>query len=228
MKNLIFKPFIVIASLWGRLIPEHLVLVWQDLRKKCYAAYLKHYFVGAENLIIDSMPVHFIGGKYIKLGRNVSLGRYANLLAVYQWENCGQKFTPQIILGDNVVIAPYCRIGCINRVEIGEWTTMGQRVYITDHTHGDVSYDQLNLPPRHRPLYSKGPVKIGAYVHLGENCCIMPGVTIGDHSVIGAGSIVTHDIPPYSVAAGNPAKILKTITASSDSPREKDLNNCDN
>ena len=210
-KELIFKPIIAIASLWGRLLPERIVLIWQDLRNKCYAAYLKHFFVGAEDLIIDSLPVYFIGGKYIRLGKKVSLGRNANLLAVYRWENCGQEFTPQIILADNVVVAPYCRIACIERVEIGEWTTMGQRVYITDHTHGDVSYEQLSLPPRYRPLYSKGPVKIGAYVHLGENCCVMPGVTIGDHSVIGAGSIVTHDIPPYSVAAGNPAKVLKTI-----------------
>ena len=132
-------------------------------------------------------------------------------MTVRQLKQGSVKFNPQIVLGDNVVMAPFCRIGCINRVELGEWTTMGQRVYITDHTHGDVSPEQLNLPPRHRPLCSKGPVKIGAYVHLGENCCIMPGVTIGDHSVIGAGAIVTHDIPPYSVAAGNPARVLKTI-----------------
>ena len=212
MKRFIFKPIIAIASLWGRLLPKNLKFVWQSLKYDCYAAYIRHYFVGAENLIIDSLPVHFVGGKYIRLGRNVSLGRHASLFAVYRWENSGQEFKPQIVLKDNVVIAPFTRIGCIDRVEIGEWTTTGQRVYITDHTHGDVSYEQLNLPPRHRPLYSKGPVVIGAYVHIGEGSCIMPGVTIGDHSVIGAGSIVTHDIPPYSVAAGNPARVLKTVS----------------
>lgn len=211
MKNLIFKPLIAMASLWGRLLPERLKLVWQDLHNKCYAAYIRHFFVGAENLIANGSPVRFIGGRHIHIGRDVTLGHDAELIAVYQWENCNQKFNPQIVLGDNVVLAPFSRIGCIDRVEIGEWTTTGQRVYITDHTHGDVSVEQLNLPPRHRPLFSKGPVKIGAYVHLGENCCIMPGVTIGDYSVIGAGSIVTHDIPPYSIAAGNPARVLKAI-----------------
>ena len=145
------------------------------------------------------------------MGRRVMLGSWTRLEATYRWDICSQTFTPQVVIGDNVVLAPFSRIGCINRVEIGDWTTTGQRVYITDHTHGDVSYEQLSLPPRHRPLYSKGPVKIGAYVHIGENSCIMPGVTIGDHSVIGAGSVVTHDIPSYSVAAGNPARILKTI-----------------
>ena len=211
MKKLIFKPIIAVASFWGKLFPERVALVWQDLRNKCYAAYLKHFFVGAENLIINGLPVRFLGGKYINVGKNVTLGHDVELIAVYRWENCEQTFAPQITIGNNVVIAPFSRIGCINKVEIGEWTTTGQRVYITDHTHGDVSYEQLNLPPRHRPLYSKGPVKIGAYVHIGENSCIMPGVTIGDHSVIGSGSIVTHDIPPYCVAAGNPAKVLRIV-----------------
>jgi acetyltransferase-like isoleucine patch superfamily enzyme len=224
MKRLIFKPIIALASLWGKMLPERIVLVWQDLRNKCYAAYLKHFFVGAEELIINGSPVCVTGGRYIRMGRRVTLGSWARLEATYCWENCSQTFTPQVVIGDNVVLAPFSRIGCINRVEIGDWTTTGQRVYITDHTHGDVSYEQLNLPPRHRPLYSKGPVKIGAYVHIGENSCIMPGVTIGDHSVIGAGSIVTHDIPPYTVAAGNPAKVLKTITAPSDSPQREDFN----
>ena len=210
-KLLMYKPFIALASLWGRLLPERVLLVWQDLRNNCYAAYLKHFFEGADELIVTGTPIHFIGARYIRLGKSVTLGRDVRLEAIYQWENCSQTFTPQIILGDHVVLAPYSRIGCINKVEIGEWTTTGQRVYIADHTHGDVSYQQLSIPPRHRPLYSKGPVKIGAYVHIGENCCIMPGVTIGDHSVIGAGSVVTHDIPPYSVAAGIPARVLKTI-----------------
>ena len=216
MKRLVFKPITALFSLCGRIIPERIVLIWRSLKNECYAAYLKHFFVGAEDLIINGSPIRFLGGKYIHIGKNVTLGRNVELIAVYRWENCKQYFTPQITLGDNVVLAPYSRIGCINKVEIGEWTTTGQHVYITDHTHGDVSYEQLNLPPRHRPLYSKGPVRIGAYVHIGENCCVMPGVTIGDHSVIGAGSIVTHDIPPYSVAAGNPAKVLKTITGPSD------------
>ena len=213
MKRLLFNPAIAIASLWGRLFSGRLALVWQSLCNECYAAYLRHFFVGAEKLIINGSPVRVTGGRYIRMGHRVTLGSWVRLEATCRWEICSQTFTPQIVIGDNVVLAPFSRIGCINRVEIGEWTTMGQRVYITDHTHGDVSYEQLNLPPRHRPLVSKGPVRIGAYVHIGEGSCIMPGVTIGDHSVVGAGSVVTHDIPPYSVAAGNPARVLKTVVS---------------
>lgn len=213
MNRLIFRPFVALSSLWGRLSSGRVALLWQTLKNECYAAYLQHAFDGAEELITSGSPVHVVGGKHIQVGRSVTLGTGVRLEAVYQWENCGQTFSPQIVLGNHVVLAPYSRIGCINKVEIGDWTTTGQRVYITDHTHGDVSLEQMNLPPRHRPLHSKGAVKIGSYVHLGEGCCIMPGVTIGDHSVIGAGSVVTHDIPPYCVAAGNPARVLKSVDA---------------
>ena len=88
---------------------------------------------------------------------------------------------------------------------------MGARCYITDHTHGGITRQELDLPPRYRPLLSKGPVIIGHHVHIGEGACIMPGVTVGDHSVIGAGAVVTRSIPPYSIAVGSPAKVIKQI-----------------
>ena len=53
------------------------------------------------------------------------------------------------------------------------------------------------------------PVKVGDYTHLGTNSTIMAGVTIGERCQIGAGSVVTKDIPPYSVAVGNPARVVK-------------------
>ncbi|MBR5476838.1 MAG: acyltransferase [Bacteroidaceae bacterium] len=135
----------------------------------------------------------------------------ARIDAIEYYPNTGQRFTPVLSLANNVVVQISCHIGCINRVEIGEYTTMGARTYITDHTHGTVEREDLLLPPRHRNLYSKGPVKIGKYVSIGEGCIILPGVTIGDHSVIGANAVVTKDIPPYSVAVGNPAKVVKQV-----------------
>ena len=63
--------------------------------------------------------------------------------------------------------------------------------------------------PYERTIFSKGKVVIGNYVWLGNNVCVMPGITIGDGVVVGANSVVTKDIPPYCVAAGVPAKIIK-------------------
>ena len=66
------------------------------------------------------------------------------------------------------------------------------------------------------------PFKIGKVVikdgaHIGIGAIIMPGVTIGEGAVIGAHSVVTHDIPPYCVAVGSPAKVIRTFTENKDS-----------
>ena len=166
---------------------------------------------GAKNLRIYGRPVMITGGKHIFAGDNVEICRLARIDAITYYPNTEQRFEPVLKLANNVVVQVSCHIGCINRVEIGEYTTMGARTYITDHTHGTVEPSDLKLPPRHRKLYSKGPVKIGKYVAIGEGCIILPGVTIGDHSVIGANAVVTRDVPPYSVVAGNPAKVIKQV-----------------
>ena len=70
---------------------------------------------------------------------------------------------------------------------------------------------ELNIHPEKRSLVSKGKVIIGDNVWLGNNVCIMPNVTIGDGVIVGANSVVTKDIPSYSVAAGAPARVVKQI-----------------
>ena len=68
-------------------------------------------------------------------------------------------------------------------------------------------------PDTRRSLYEYGkPVTIGDNVWIGGNAVVLPGVTIGSNSVIGAGSVVTRDVPPWSIAAGNPCKVIRTIT----------------
>ena len=72
-------------------------------------------------------------------------------------------------------------------------------------------YFDLNIPPIDRPLFSKGNIYIGKNVWVGEKVTVLPGVHIGEGSIIGANSVVTHDIPPYSIAVGIPAKVIKTV-----------------
>lgn len=69
----------------------------------------------------------------------------------------------------------------------------------------------MKLPPSKRPIMSKGAIVIDDHVWIGEMVCILGNVHIGKSSIIGAGSIVTHDIPAYSVAVGNPAKVIKNL-----------------
>jgi acetyltransferase-like isoleucine patch superfamily enzyme len=84
-------------------------------------------------------------------------------------------------------------------------------IFITDHYHGETAFDNMNIRPSLRKIYSKGAVVIEENVWVGQNVSIMPDVTIGKGCIIGANSVVTHNIPPFSVAAGVPAKVLKNI-----------------
>lgn len=69
----------------------------------------------------------------------------------------------------------------------------------------------LDIQPNLRPLVSKGPIIIEENVWIGEMVCILGGVHIGKGSIIGAGSVVTKNIPPYSLACGIPAKVVKNM-----------------
>ena len=183
-------------------------ILWRNL----YSAYIRHQFRQCGELKLGSTQLHLFGLRYMEFGDQVEMHFNARVQCIDYFQPTDQHFKPRLILHDHVVVQAMCHIGCIDRVEIGEWSTMGARCYITDHTHGGTSREELLLPPRKRPLVSRGPVKIGKYVHLGEGVCVMPGVTIGDYSVVGAGAVVTRDIPPFSVAVGSPAKVIKQIT----------------
>jgi acetyltransferase-like isoleucine patch superfamily enzyme len=89
---------------------------------------------------------------------------------------------------------------------------MADGIYITDNLHG---YEDVSRPVMPQPLKNPGPVTIEDEVWLGENVCVLPNVTIGKHSVVGSNSVVTKDIPPYSVAVGTPARVIKTYSPES-------------
>jgi acetyltransferase-like isoleucine patch superfamily enzyme len=80
-----------------------------------------------------------------------------------------------------------------------------QNVVVSGLNHG---YQDINTPPSLQPVETK-PISIGDEVWIGANVVITAGVTIGKHAVVAAGSVVTKDVPDFSIAAGNPARILK-------------------
>ena len=113
-------------------------------------------------------------------------------------------------VGD-VIIGNYTRIGLHNTiigpVTIGHHVNLAQGITVTALNHKfenpDIRIDEQGV--------STKPVVIGNDIWVGANAIILPGVTIGDHSVIAAGAIVTKDVPPHSLVAGVPAKIIKQI-----------------
>ena len=154
------------------------------------------------------------GIQNMKIGRNFSAARglWMETIESYGESDQLQFFKPELIIGDNVSFSEYVHIGCVNHIQIGNNVLLGSKIYITDHNHGIYrgQYpDKPDVPPRLRKLTTDEPVIIEDNVWIGEFCTILPGVTIGYGSIIGTHSTVTHDIPPYSIAVGSPAKVVK-------------------
>ncbi len=151
----------------------------------------------------------FLGGKYMSFGDHFVLGMGA-VFAVYP-NYAGEK-TPVakgegngITVGNNVSANRNLTIYCANSVEIGDDVMMGSGILITDNDHG---IDPTQRDFRAQPLIAR-TVKIGNGCWIGEKASILSGVEVGEHSIIAAGAVVTKSIPPYSIAAGVPAKVIK-------------------
>lgn len=153
-------------------------------------------------------PVNFIKGeRYFRIGEKCGFGKMAVLTAWDSYE--GEHFTPEVTIGHNCNFGDYLHLTCMNKITIGNGVLTGRWVTITDNGHGKSSEIAEEIPPIKRNLFSKGPVVIGDNVWIGDKATILPGVTIGKNSIIAANSVVTHDIPANTVAAGNPAIIIK-------------------
>lgn len=112
-------------------------------------------------------------------------------------------------IGRGSEIGERCRISIANSLEIGEKVLFSPNVYITDCDH---EYRNINVPVIDQGIVQRGQrVSIGDGSYIGINSVIVGNVKIGKHCVIGANSVVTHDIPDYSVVAGCPARVIKQI-----------------
>ena len=165
-----------------------------------------------------SSPVRLFGhpicsrypGSFISLGSDVTLDsstRANPLGGSYPCVLRTMTSTARLSLGDRVGLSSSVIVAG-NSIEIGEGTIFGAGAMVFDN-------DFHALGPEFSWLteYSKNskPVKIGRGCFIGARSLILKGVTLGDRVVIGAGSVVTKDVPAYSIAAGNPARIVGTI-----------------
>jgi acetyltransferase-like isoleucine patch superfamily enzyme len=108
-----------------------------------------------------------------------------------------------ITIGDHTFINYGSSISAHERVAIGRHCLLGHYTLIIDNNEHDLQ--------QHRMLPPSDPVVIEDHVWIGSRVCILPGVRVGHHSAVGAGSTVTTDIPPYCLAVGNPARVVRSI-----------------
>jgi len=114
----------------------------------------------------------------------------------------------RIRIGGGTFLNLNVMVAAADLVDIGEHCMLANGCLVTDANH---RFDDPQRPVPWQGFTSKGPTRIGDNVWLGANVVVTSGVTIGERSVIGANAVVIDDIPPFSIAAGAPAKVLKTI-----------------
>ena len=153
----------------------------------------KHIYIGDRTIIRDFARIEAINtSSYIVNDMN-------------QGDNNTQKFSPKLEIGNHVMIEQGVHITCSSSLVIGDNVTISSYVYISDTSH---SFGRDRMSVLDQPL-KNSPVKIEDGVFVGTGVKILPGVSIGENSVIGANAVVTHDIPANSVAVGVPAVVIK-------------------
>ena len=115
------------------------------------------------------------------------------------YTDCGKNIT----IGKNVFINSGCHFQYQGGITIEDGALIGHCVTLATLNHGFAPEDRVTLYPK--------PIRIGQKVWIGANSVVLPGVTIGDNAIVGAGSVVTRDVPPNGIVVGNPARLIKYI-----------------
>ena len=149
-------------------------------------------------------PYSISGRNHVKVGKRSFIRSGLRIQAITEY--AGFTYQPRIEIGDDVYIGGNAYFTAIDKISIGDGSVLSEQVYITDEFHGMDPHSGLIMQ---QPLTSKGPVIIGRSCFLGYRAAIMPGVTLGDHCVVGANSTVTRSFPEYSMIGGSPARLLK-------------------
>lgn len=166
-----------------------------------------------EGSVICFPPAAIVNERYIEIGSDTLIGPNVTLSVGMA---LGQTMTePTVVrIGERCLIGRGSGIVGHLSIEIGDDVWTGHHVYITDQNHG---YQDVSLPISQQSMPER-PVRIGARSWLGHGTVVLPGAQIGEHVVIGANSVVSGEIPSYTVAAGNPARVLKVIETPTEDP----------
>ena len=153
-------------------------------------------------------PIDIRNKKNIDLGRNLTTGVGCRI-ECFPINDAGEVV---LKFGENVQMNDYVHITAAKSVEIGDNVLMASKIYISDCSHGSYLGDSNDSSPLTSPIdrpLSVKPVKIENNVWLGEYVSVLPGVTIGQGTIVGANSVVSKSLPPNVIAVGAPAKPIK-------------------
>ncbi|MGG3605566.1 DapH/DapD/GlmU-related protein [Priestia megaterium] len=177
---------------------EGIVFLGKDV-KLFHKKFLK---LGSSITIEEGVEIDALSKNGVILGDNVRIGAYSKIKCTGTIKNLGKGVT----IGKNSGVGEYSYFGAAGGITIGQDVIMGQNIRFHSENH---VFDRLDLPIRLQGVTNQG-ISIGNDCWIGAGVVFLDGVTVGDGCVIGANTLVNKDIPPYSVAVGNPVKIVKS------------------
>lgn len=163
----------------------------------------RSYISAGRNFVAeDGCEVNGKSLQGLKFGNNVTIGKFALIRATNEY---GGEPGVGLVIGDDSNIGPYSYIGCSGFIEIGKNVMISPRVSIYAENHNFSSTQQ----PMKKQGVTRHFVRIEDDCWIAANSIILAGVTIGQGSIVAAGSVVTNDVLPFSIVAGNPARLIK-------------------
>jgi len=163
-----------------------------------------------------ALPRTLVNPERIFLGEGVRIGPGSLLSAITVYPSSWmrkpgralreQKFDPKITIGDRVTATAGLQIAAHSEITIEDDVMLASNINITDGLHG---YASAREPYKYQGISGISPILIKRGCWLGQNVVVLPGVTIGEFTIVGANSVVTKSLPPQCIAVGSPAKIIK-------------------
>lgn len=190
------------------LVPKIIFRVLTVASNGFYTSVWKYRFKKFGRKSSIAKPEMILNPEYISIGNNSEFAKGCVL-------ECNKAYNKldygKITIGDKCIFGAHMHITAANGVFVGNNLLTGRYVLISDNSHGLLTPDELDIHPADRLLSSKGTIYIGDNVWIGDKASILSGVTIGDGAIIAANAVVTHDVPPYSLVAGVPARVVKIL-----------------
>ncbi len=184
--------------------PYYLKKAWYRLQHLYIRHKLSPQFasLGRHPFIVKPWHIELFGGP-VHIGHHITLlGCSDKKTRLTVWSD--KTGIDGIVIGDHVLISPGVRISAAQSIRIGDSCMLASHVYITDS-------DWHGIYDRSLPCGEVGPVVLEQNVWVGDSAIVCKGVRIGENSIVGAGSVVTSDIPANVIAAGNPARVIKEL-----------------
>jgi acetyltransferase-like isoleucine patch superfamily enzyme len=183
----------------GRLFVD-LARAAQRARDKTFSVLASGAFAEFGRSSVIQMPVRLAGEPRIHVGSGVFVGAGSWL------QTLGDSPDIRLEIGDGTSIAGNCVISAAVEVRLGRDVLLARNVYISDHIH---AYANISRPVISQGVDKLAPVAVEDGAWLGQNVVVCPGVRIGRGAVVGANAVVTDDVPPYTLAVGAPARVVK-------------------